>query len=126
MLTLKDPDYVPESAGEHEAYRLMNMAIEAGNCEAADYPRLVENMQNIPRSYTFMIGGTTPTFPRQTVRVRGYVLPDGTLELIAIAHDKNVCIMKRRGEQGETSFMDSDLWQTTIILLFGHSQKGKL
>lgn len=122
MIAIAD-DYKPEAAGEHEALSLMNQAIDAAKCEVMDYPRYVENMQKIPRSYTFMVGGISPTLPRQDVRLRGYVLPDGTLELVAIAHDKNVMVMKRRGEPEETFFMDSYLWKETAKLLFG--ERGK-
>ena len=119
-----DPEYVPEAAGEHEAYRLMNEAIDAGNCEALDYPRLVENMQRIPLSYTFMIGGLSPTLPQQNVRLRGYVLPDGTLEVVAIAHGRAILVLRRRGNPDETFFMDSYLWKETAILLFGGRGKA--
>jgi hypothetical protein len=120
-----DPEYVPGSAGEHEAFSLMNEALEAGNCEVMDYPRIVENVQNIPRSITFMVGGVSPTLPKQEVRLRGYVLPDGTLQQVALAHDQNVCVLRRReGEGDDTAFMDRELWTTTVVLLFGPKPKG--
>lgn len=118
MITI-DPDYRPEAAGEHEAYSLMNQALSVSNCEVLDYPRLVENMQNIPRSYTFMVGGESSSRPKQNVRLRGYVLPDGTLELVAVAYDKDVSVLRRSGDPRETAFMDPELWQTTALLLFG-------
>lgn len=126
MITAKDPDYKPESAGEHEALSLMCLALGAADCEVIDYPRLVENCQNIPRSYTFMVGGLSPTLPEQDVRLRGYVLPDGTLELVAVAHDKSVCVMKRRKEEGDDGlsfFMDGQLWEQTAVLLFGKAKQ---
>lgn len=121
-------DNQPTSAGEHEAFNLMRLAVDNSNGEPLDYPRYVENVQNIPQCYTFMVGGDSPTKPVRDVRLRGYVLPDGTLEQVVVAHAKDISVLRRRKEEGDgdkSFFMDEELWITTALLLFGAKEPGK-
>jgi hypothetical protein len=123
MITTHTPNQDPQSAGEHEAWSLMNVALDCSKCAVIDYPVYVENYQNIPYSCTFMVGGVSEGSFKQEVRLRGFVLPDGTLELLIIGYGSSIHSMKRRIEPGksydDTEFMKPDIWKTTVKLLFG-------
>jgi len=110
----------PNCAGEHEALHLMNLALDHTDCEIVEPVRLAADLQNIPLAYTFMVEGQAPQSSMAS-RLRGYVLPDGTLELIALAHGPNVVILKKPAneESKAVPFMDTTLWIDTCKIMFG-------
>ena len=110
----------PSCAGEHEALHLMNLALDHCECEIIEDVRLANNLQNIPQAYTFMVGGCSPGSSMAS-RLRGYILPDGTLELVGISHGPNIVVLKKpnTAEAQATPFMDTNLWLDTCKIMFG-------